>query len=207
MENIEKENKRLKVLLVILVVVLLGLGVYHYYVTYFNVDKNNDNEVSNNTDVDDNSNITDGLEVDEDASKNDNILQQNYIRETRVTLIEEPNCTGIGSSVIATIETNGNISIAKDRGAMEIEANNAKYLYKVGILACDNVKLYYITEDNDLYLIDNPNSYDLNQQSIKVSENKVTEFLGTESKSDGAYLKVLLKNGSVEYIKYFGYPN
>ncbi len=193
MENIEKENKRLKVLLVILIVVLLGVGCYHYYVTYVKVDTNNENEVSNNTDV--------------DVSKNDNILHQNYIRETRVTLIEEPNCTGVGSSVIATIEKNGNISIAKDRGAMEIEANNAKYLYKVGILACDNVKLYYITEDNDLYLIDNPNSYDLNQQSIKVSENKVTEFLGTESKSDGAYLKVLLKNGSVEYIKYFGYPN
>lgn len=39
MENIEKENKRLKVLIVILVVVLLGLGAYHYYVTFVNVDK------------------------------------------------------------------------------------------------------------------------------------------------------------------------
>ncbi len=39
MENIEKENKRLKVLLVILVVILLGLGCYHYYVTFVNVDK------------------------------------------------------------------------------------------------------------------------------------------------------------------------
>jgi len=39
MENIDKENKRLKVLLVILIVVLLGLGAYHYYDTFVNVDK------------------------------------------------------------------------------------------------------------------------------------------------------------------------
>lgn len=47
MENIEKENKRLKVLLVIMIVVLLGLGCYHYYVTYINVDRSNDNEAVN----------------------------------------------------------------------------------------------------------------------------------------------------------------
>lgn len=48
MDNIEKENKRLKVLIIILVVILLGLGCYHYYVTYINADKNIDNEVSEN---------------------------------------------------------------------------------------------------------------------------------------------------------------
>lgn len=49
MENIEKENKRLKVLIVILTLVLLGLGVYHYYVTYINVDKSDDNDVVENS--------------------------------------------------------------------------------------------------------------------------------------------------------------
>ena len=54
MENIEKENKRHKVLLVILVVILLGLGSYHYYVIFVNVDKNNETEVSENNIVSDN---------------------------------------------------------------------------------------------------------------------------------------------------------
>lgn len=47
MENIEKENKRLKVLIVIMIIVLLGVGCYHYYVTYINVDKcANDSKVN-----------------------------------------------------------------------------------------------------------------------------------------------------------------
>lgn len=60
MENIEKENKRLKVLLVIMIVVLLGLGCYHYYVTYINVDKCvEDNAVVDNNVVTDSSIIYD----------------------------------------------------------------------------------------------------------------------------------------------------
>ena len=51
MENIEKENKRLKVLIVIMIIVLLGVGCYHYYVTYINVDKcANDSKVNEKQD-------------------------------------------------------------------------------------------------------------------------------------------------------------
>ena len=58
----EKENKKLKIIIAILVVVLLVLGAYHYFVTY--VDKSDDNE---------------------DNSINDNVVQQveysDYVEE------------------------------------------------------------------------------------------------------------------------------
>lgn len=38
-------------------------------------------------------------------------------------------------------------------------------------------------------------------------EDKTIEFLGVKDKKDGSYLKVLLENNKIEYIKYFTFPN
>lgn len=144
-----------------------------------------------------------------DKENNDSTVsysEDDFIRQTKVTLVEEPACTGNASSLTASIEQDGNIAISQGGGAVIIEPGNAKYLYQVGVIACDSVILYYITEDNDLYVIDNPDARTPNQKATKVFEKKVTEFLGTEVDEEGGNLKVLLDNGEVEYIRYFTAP-
>lgn len=140
-----------------------------------------------------------------EENNSEEIDSNSFIRETRVTLVEEPGCTGSNGSLTASIQPDGNILIAQNRGAVDIEVGNAKYLFKMTFIACDNVKLYFITEDSELYVIDHPDAGDLNQKFTKVTESKVKEFLGVgETKSD---LKVLLENGQIEYIKCFSLDN
>ena len=98
--------------------------------------------------------------------------------------------------MIASIESNG-IAISESTGAILIEGTNAKYLYKFS--NGSKIDLYYITKNNDLYVIHNPNSGNPNQTKTKVASS-VAEFLGTENSEE--YLKVLLKDGSVKNIKY-----
>ena len=146
-------------------------------------------------------------EVKSNTSNNDNISELDYIRQTSIVLVEEPNCTGGHStSLKAEINSNKNIAIAQDKAAEEIIVGNAKYLYAINLIACDNVKLYYITEDNGLYVIDKPSTGNPNQKGIKVTSSKVIEFLGKETRDNGSYLKVLTEDKKVEYIKYFTAP-
>lgn len=203
----EKGITRLKVLVVILCVIVLALGGYFLYDKVLKDELITENETSNNTNNAITNENLDNSNQNQEENNSSNFDENDFIRETRVTLIDEPNCTGKGTPLIAAIESNGNISIAQNGGAVEIEVGNAKYIYRVGIIACDNFKLYYITDDMELYVIDKPNSTTLNQKATKVTESKVVEFLGEEGKSDGSYLRVLLQNGKVEYIKFFEFPN
>ena len=221
MEN-QSKNTGLYVVIGILCVLVLLLGGYIIYDKVLsnkcssvnnngsnvveNNNQSNDNTISNNDEI--NATNNNGNTQEQTQGDDNKIDETSFIRDTRVVLVEEPNCTGQHStSLIANIEPNGNISIAQDRGAAEIKVGNAKYLYKVGILACDNVKLYYITGDKELYVIDRPSSTALNQKGTKVIESKIVEFLGTEGRNDGSYLKVLNDNGKIEYVKYFTSPN
>lgn len=111
------------------------------------------------------------------------------------------------SDLIASIEKGGNISLSQNLGAVLLEGTNAKYLYAVSKIAADNVDLYYITNNNDLYVIKNPNASNYNQARNKVINKKVVEFLGTEERNNGEYLKVLCQDGSVEYILFLEYLN
>lgn len=192
----EKKNTGLVILTIILSVLVVALSGYIVYDKMLN-----NNDLDNNISDENGNNIIDNTE-----NNSENLEELNFVRETRLTLIDEPNCTGRGTPLMATIEDDGNISIAQDGGAVEIQVGNAKYLYRVGILACNSFKLYYITEDNELYVIDNQNANTLNQKAVKATESKVIEFLGVEGKSDGSYLKVLLENRKIEYIKYFAPP-
>ena len=164
------------------------------------------NTISFNYRIDDNKNELSNENINKE-NNNEIIDESNFIRETRITLVDEPNCTGNGSSLIANIEPNGNISISQNMGAVGIEVGNAKYLYRVGIIACDRIKLYYITEDKGLYVVDQPSAEKLNQKGTKVSSSKIIEFLGEEHREDGSYLKVLSENKTIEYIKYYTTPN
>lgn len=164
------------------------------------------NTISFNYRIDDNKNELSNENINKE-NNNEIIDESNFIRETRITLVDEPNCTGNVSSLIANIEPNGNISISQNMGAVGIEVGNAKYLYRVGIIACDRIKLYYITEDKGLYVVDQPSAEKLNQKGTKVSSSKIIEFLGEEHREDGSYLKVLSENKTIEYIKYFTTPN
>ena len=215
----QRKNVLLYIIVIILSVLVLLLSGYIFYTKSLN-DKSSSSKSNENDSLVEN-NKTDSIDTNNsNSNSNSNNSQENinnsedvvdetsYIRNTKVVLVEEPNCTGQHStSLIANIEPNGNISIAQDRGAAEIVVGNAKYLYRVGILACDNVKLYYITGDNELYVIDRPSSTALNQEGTKVTDSKILEFLGTEAKDGDVYLKVLNSNKKIEYIKYFTSPN
>lgn len=204
MEN-QKNNKGVIALLIIIIVILSTLCVLFATDTInFNSKGNNNNELSNEN-ITEEDNTLDGNKDNQKQEENNNEKtdESNFIRETKITLIDEPNCTGNGSPLIATIESNGNISIAQNKEKAEIAVGNAKYLYRVSLHACDSFILYYITEDKELYKITNPKvSTVLNQKATKATESKVIEFLGVVDKSDGRYLKVLLESGEIEYIKY-----
>ena len=207
MEN-QKNNKGVIILLFVIILILLVLCILFATGTIsFNsrIDDNNNglsneniNEENNNEKFDENIN---------EENNNEKIDESNFLRETRITLVDEPNCTGNSSPLIANIESNGNISISQSKGAEVIEVGNAKYLYRVGIISCDNVRLYYITEDRGLYVVDHPSAGKQNQKGTKVSSNKIIEFLGEEHREDGSYLKVLTENKTIEYIKYFTAPD
>ena len=154
-------------------------------ISFTNNDNNSDlNEENNQTIIDD---------------------ENNFIRQTHINLVDEPNCTGNLSSLVANIEDDGNISISQNGGASIVTPGNAKCLFRVGKLACDVVSLYYITNDNELYVLDNPRA-DKDQTATKVIDDEVIEFLGIETKEveDGYdnYLKVLLKDNTIKYINY-----
>ena len=160
--------------------------------------------------VDDKNQIQENIDKTEEENDNNiNYSENDFIRQTNITLVEEPKCNGFDSkaSVVANIENNGNISISKNGGAIMITPGNAKYLYSVSKLACDSVELYYITEDKELYLVSQEKLFSgKDVVATKVTESKVVEFLGTEVKETDngydRYLKVLLTNGEIEYINY-----
>lgn len=209
MENKSKKYMIIYVVIGVLCVLVLLLASYIVYNKalsnkHSSANNNGSNVVENNNQSNNNTTNNNGNTQEQTQSDDNKIDETSFIRATRVVLVEEPNCTGQHStSLIANIEPNGNISIAQDSAAAEIKVGNAKYLYKVGILACDNVKLYYITGDKELYVIDRPSSTVSNQKGTKVSDSKIVEFLGTEGRNDGSYLKVLNDNGKIEYVKYF----
>lgn len=133
---------------------------------------------------------------------------KDFHRNTRLTLVDGVLCYGYSDhsrDVYASIVQNGDIAIEQGLGAILIENANAKYLYKVSKIAADNVDLYFITNNNELYVIRNVNASTYNQPKVKASNNRVKEFLGTTSKNNGEYLKVLLENGSVEEVLYLEY--
>lgn len=191
MKKQNRKNIIIGVLIGIIVILLVIISVLFYKNTY-------SNEVNNDMKQEQNNNIT-------NADDNTKYDESSFIRQTQINLIEEPNCTGNSSSLIASIEEDGNISIIQNGGSSIVTPGNAKYLFRVGKLACDVVSLYYITNDNELYVLDNPKS-DVDQTATKVIDAEVIEFLGTEIKEveDGYnnYLKVLLKDNTVKYINY-----
>lgn len=206
MKKQNRKNIIISVLIGIIVILLVIISVLFYKNIYSN-EVNNDmkqeqnNNISND-DYNDDNNISNDDYNDDNNTKYD---ESSFIRQRQIILVEEPNCTGNSSSLIATIYKNGNIFISQNGGASIVTPGNAKYLFRVGKLACDVVSLYYITDDNELYVLDNPKS-DVDQTATKVIDAEVIEFLGTEIKEveDGYnnYLKVLLKDNTVKYINY-----
>ena len=194
----KKDNIK-NIIICLLLVVILILLVF-IFVDY--KDEYSSNKVDNNS-----QNIENVEKIEEESSKDNdvNYNQNDFIRQTNITLVEEPKCSGIDGkgSLVANIESNGNISISQNGGAIMVTPGNAKYLYSVTKLACDSVELYYITSNNELYLVSQDKVYlGLDVVATKVTESSVVEFLGTEVKENKSYIKVLLSNGEVEYINY-----
>lgn len=206
MEQEKNNNKGVIMLLIVIIIILLALVILLATGTI-----NFKSNAVNNSNNQSNGSITENNNPDANnnqQSQDNNVNESDYIRQTSVVLVEEPNCTGQHStSLTAEINSNKNIAIAQDKAAEEIIVGNAKYLYKIGIIACDNVKLYYITEDNGLYVVDHPSTGNPNQKGTKVSSSKIIEFLGEDHRDDGSYLKVLTESKNIEYIKYFTAPD
>ena len=158
--------------------------------------------INSNTNNNANSNNTNSTENSSSTSSNTNKVTyttKDFKRYTTVTLIDYVATEGAPdhtSDLVASIEGDG-IAISESTGAILIEGTNAKYLYKVS--SGSKIDLYYITKNNDLYVIHNPSSGNPNQTKTKVASS-VAEFLGTENGK--RYLKVLLKDGSTKNISY-----
>ena len=229
----EKEQKTSKapmiILAVLIVLILIGIGnaVNNVLKNYDEIDSyedlfssmikgniaNNNRNINNSmvsSDVDSLVNSTvDRVPSNNNSGSYGNYKQSDFHRKTRLKLIDAQLCYGMSSDadLIASIEKGGNISLSQNLGAVLLEGTNAKYLYAVSKIAADNVDLYYITNNNDLYVIKNPNANSYNQARTKVINKKVVEFLGTEERNNGEYLKVLCQDGSVEYILFLEYLN
>ena len=196
-------NNKIVILLLIAIIGILSVLCILFATDTISFKSNNidNNELSNENIDSENNSLNDDVIED---NKIVNIDEALFIRKTRITLIDESNCTWYSSPLVANIEPSGSISIGQGGGAVGIYVNNAKYLYKVSLVPCDTFKLYFITEDKELYVVDNSNYFA--GKATKVTESNIIEFLGEEHKDDGSYLKVLTKNKTIEYIKYFSIP-
>ncbi len=157
--------------------------------------KSKTNKITNTT-----SNKSDNSSISKEKPK---YTTKDFKRYKKVTLIDSvatyraPDHT---SDMVASIEGK-NIAITENMGAILIPNANAKYLYKVSTAKGNKLNLYFITNNNILYVIYNPNSSTENQKKIKV-QSSVFEFLGTKTKNGEKYLTVLLTNGDTKDISY-----
>ena len=184
-------------ILILLVLLVLG-GTLVWGGIYF---MNGNKESDSKTNINENDKMS-GIISDEAQYTEDD-----FIRKTEVILVEEPACGGNGSSLIASINEDGYISISQSGGAVLVNPGKAKYLFNVGKLACDVVELYFITENNELYKVVNEDIHSGRDiEATKVTDSTVIEFLGTDvSEMEDGYsssIKVLLEDGSIEYIEY-----
>ena len=144
--------------------------------------------------------------VGNDEEKNNNLKkydESDFIRTKKLTLLE-PECTGLSdSTTIVEIKDDGFVYISNKGKSVKVSPGNAKYLYSAGGLVCDDIRVYYITSDNELYFIENIIT-EFEQRASKVTVSKVVEFLGEgNSEIDNGYehyMKVLLENGEEEYV-------
>ena len=163
--------------------------------TNSNVSSNKNNNASSNK----NNTSSNGNNSTKSNTNTVTYTTKDFKRYTTVTLIDYVATEGAPdhtSDLVASIEGN-EIAISESTGAILIEGTNAKYLYKVS--SGNKIDLYYITKNNELYVIHNPSSGNPNQTKTKVASS-VAEFLGTENGK--RYLKVLLKDGSTKNISY-----
>lgn len=169
------------------------------------IDKNENDKTTNKNE--------DKNESKKDTSKNTSTNTSSYgtkdfHRDTTLTLVDGVLCYGYSnhsSDLVAKID-NEDIIISQGNNKAVIKNTNAKYMYCIAMYAADVVDLYYITNSNELYVIYSPNATNQNQKKVKLSTSKsVTEFLGTTSKNDGLYIKLLCEDGSAEEIRYLKY--
>lgn len=112
---------------------------------------------------------------------NDDMIEENGVtfkRYTELVLTDEECSTG---SIITKVE-NGNIIFLKDDKKSTLEIGNVKYLYKANgaNTSCNKFTLFYLTEDNKLYLIKNPLSKILNSKKTKFkAETFITDDFGS----------------------------
>lgn len=169
------------------------------------IDKNENDKTTNKNE--------DKNESKKDTSKNTSTNTSSYgtkdfHRDTTLTLVDGVLCYGYSnhsSDLVAKIDSE-DIIISQGNNKAVIKNANAKYMYCIAMYAADVVDLYYITNSNELYVIYSPNATNQNQKKVKLSTSKsVTEFLGTTSKNDGLYIKLLCEDGSTEEIRYLKY--
>ena len=196
----EEPKKKGKGGLIIIIILLLALGGFALWYFVLGGNGSKKEEPKKEPEQKEEEKKEEDKEDDKPADSN----SDQYIRKTSLVLVEEPECTGNSSSRTATINNDKNIDIVQGNETGVVVVGNAKYIYSVGILACDVHRLYYITEDKELYYIDYPSTSDTNQKGIKATDSKVIEFLGKEYKeNDGDYIKVLTEDNEIEYINYY----
>lgn len=153
----------------------------------------------------------------------DNMVEEDDVsfkRYTELVLTDETCSTG---SVVTKVE-NGNIVFLKSDMKAVFEVGNVKYLYKAngGNTACDKFTLFYLTDDNKLYLIKNPLSKILNSKKTKFKyesfisddfgknyellSSDILDFVGDTNRdiSDTTFYFVSVMNteGKLEQISY-----
>lgn len=155
-----KMNKGKNIIITLLVILLITSFIITYLALKGTITlKENEKNKTEKTDKTPNTSTP----VKPDESK--------FIRTTSLNL-EETTCKNreIKASII-----NKNITLSYKEKEITIETKNAKYLYKTTYQVCENVNLFYITEDGKLYVINGLNeliqSNDVNNNdTLKISD-------------------------------------
>jgi len=225
------ENKKLKIIIIILTIITVALTTYIIYdklteKDLSNVNNNINNQINNNDKPENENNDEDNKDTNENDD-NKEYTYEDFIRDDTLILYG-PSCLGTGP-LISYINEDNDIVISGSRGrqlqsdgSMKeikidniVKSANAKYIYKIGMISCDGIDLYYINNNNELYLIDNDTMLyktGILPKGKKATNSKVVEFLGEEhieydeydeiGKKGDTYIKVLLEDGTVEYINH-----
>lgn len=182
----QKNNSGLIALVIVLFLLVLGLGGYLLY----------DKVLSSKTIA----------PINDDVTNNQSVV-------TNVTLQNKEEVTE--GNVTAKVD-NGSIKINYGNKERILPSVNAKYVYLAFYMDIESARLYYITNNNELYY---RNLYPLSlfidanntNYGIKIADN-VVGFIGTQSaKKYGAedkvvesypILNVLLSDGSVYSVSY-----
>lgn len=212
----QKNNMGIIVFLVMIVVVLSVLCVLFATDTISlgtsKLDDNNQINENNKNDTENNN---------QDVTDNNDLKYANQISASVKT--DNYNLGKNNGKTIDIKLDNGNIVFTSDEKELVLSNVNAKYIYLHQYMDSSSTKLYYISENNELYrmsLFPLIFDYTFDKEKLnidKVTDSKVTDFLGNgnsysreeDMSIDTTYNNIyyLLEDGSIESLVINYYKN